>query len=86
MYTRKIPEAEIKLLKVERHRNGVAGAPFDVAIFKYEGKVLVGVLFEADWHCAILSVEPLQRRDISNEKWRGDYFEPALRSLIRLHG
>jgi hypothetical protein len=85
MFTRQIPINEIVLKKVERHRNGVSGAPFDVALFKYEGALMLAILFDNEYHCAVLDLKNLDSRNISG-RWRGDAFEPTLRHLIKTAG
>ena len=78
---------KLKILDIARHRNGVLGAPFDVAIFKErgrEGSLKVGILFEEPNHCAILDVAKLAAGDIAfgSNSWRGDDYEPYLRQVI----
>jgi hypothetical protein len=69
------------------HRNGIDGAPFDVALFEDhgpDGSRKVAVLFESSRHCAILDVEKLAQGDIAfgSNSWRGDQYEPYLRKEI----
>ena len=79
---------KLKILSIARHRNGVGGAPFDVALFKERGRDgsrKVGILFDEPYHCAILDVAKLAAGDIAfgSNSWRGsDDYEPHLRQAI----
>jgi hypothetical protein len=77
---------KLKILDTSHHRNGVAGTPFDVSLFKVkrEPGVKVGILFDDPGACAILDVTMLAAGDIAfgSNSWRGDEFEPALRQAI----
>ena len=77
---------KLKILDTAHHRNGVAGSPFDVVLFKVlrEHGVKVGILFDAPGSCAILDVTMLAAGDIAfgSNSWRGDEYEPALRRAI----
>jgi hypothetical protein len=81
---------KLKIIAIAHHRNGVAGSPFDVALFKEsgrEGSLKVGILFEEPGHCAILDVAKLAAGDIAfgSNSWRGDEYEPHLRQAIHFH-
>ena len=72
------------------HRNGICGAPFDVILFADagpEGSRKVAILFEPEGHCAVLDVDKLAQGDIAfgSNSWRGDKFEPALRTAVIDH-
>jgi hypothetical protein len=77
---------KLKILDTAHHRNGVAGTPFDVVLFKVvrEQGVKVGILFDDPGHCAVLDVTLLSADDIAfgSNSWRGDDFEPVLRQSI----
>jgi hypothetical protein len=76
---------KLKIIDIARHRNGVAGAPFDVALFKERGgKPKLAVLFDEPHHCAVLDVELLAKGDVAfgSNSWRGDDYEPSLRAAI----
>ena len=78
---------KLRIIAMARHRNGVAGAPFDVMLFKERGRrssVNVGILFDEPSHCAILDVVKLAAGDIAfgSNSWRGDDYEPALRQAV----
>jgi len=77
---------KLKILATARHRNGVAGSPFDVVLFKVQREqgVKVGVLFDDPGSCAVLDVTLLAAGDIAfgSNSWRGDDYEPALRRAI----
>jgi hypothetical protein len=75
--------------QVERHRNGVCGAPFTVVLFEdagAEGSRKVAILFEQNGHCAVFDVDKLAQGDIAfgSNSWRGDHFEQSLRKAIRV--
>jgi uncharacterized protein (UPF0261 family) len=77
---------KLKILHAAYHRNGVAGAGFDVALFKVTGEQgrKVAILFDTPGHCAVLDVTLLATGDIAfgSNSWRGDHFEPHLRTAI----
>jgi hypothetical protein len=81
-FSREIPRNELELLVSDHHRNGVSGAPFDVALFNYEGGQKLGVLFQQQYHCAVLDVDGLMKGNL-NIRFRGDAFEAPLRYLIK---
>lgn len=81
---------KLKIIDIAHHRNGVRGAPFEVALFKdrgRDGSLKVGILFEEPNHCAILDVDKLAVGDIAfgSNSWRGDDYEPHLRKAIASH-
>jgi hypothetical protein len=49
---------KLKIIDTAHHRNGVAGTPFDVVLFKVqrEDGVKVGILFDDPGNCAVLDV------------------------------
>lgn len=77
---------KLKILGIDRHRNGVAGAPFNVVLFKVQREpgVKVGIVFDEPDHCAVLDVAKLAAGDIAfgSNSWRGDEYEPELRRAI----
>jgi hypothetical protein len=77
---------KLKILATAHHRNGVAGAPFDVVLFKAQGErgAKVGIVFDEPAHCAVLDVTLLAAGDIAfgSNSWRGDDYEPELRRAI----
>jgi hypothetical protein len=78
---------KLKIIDIARHRNGVCGAPFDVALFKERGRDgsrKVAILFEEKGHCAVLDVAKLAAGDIAfgSNSWRGDDYEPDLKDAI----
>ena len=72
--------------QIKYHRNGVSGAPFHVIRFTdpTEGDML-GIVFEQGSHVAVLNLDRLDTRDIGfgTNSWRGDRYEPHLRSAIK---
>jgi hypothetical protein len=80
----------IRLIALDRHRNGICGAPFHVALFDdidEENTRKVAILFDAPDHCAVLDVAKLARGDIAfgSNSYRGDRFEQALRKSLKFH-
>ena len=75
---------KLKIIDIASHRNGICGAPFDVALFTYEGKTMVAVIFDQPFHCAVLDIEKLYRGNLRDNRWRGDAFEAPLRTLLKL--
>jgi hypothetical protein len=81
---------KLTILGIAHHRNGVGGAPFDVALFKERGPCgsrKVGIVFDEPGHCAVLDVAMLAASDIAfgSNSWRGDNYEPHLRQAIDDH-
>jgi hypothetical protein len=79
---------KLKTLAIAHHRNGVAGAPFDVILFKEYGQGAsrkVAVVFDDPGYCAVLDVTLLATGDIAfgSNSWRGDDYEPQLREAIK---
>ena len=77
-------------IKVDYHRNGVAGEGFRVATFDMqegnEHHKMVGILFGESGQCAILDIDMLSANNIEfaqGNSWRGDHFEPELRAAIK---
>ncbi|WP_169974000.1 hypothetical protein [Tautonia rosea] len=70
---------------IERHRNGICGAPFHVLIFRdpEEGGML-GVVFDSPGHVAVFNLDKLACGSIAFgvNSWRGDRYEPTLRAAI----
>ena len=79
---------KLKIIATAYHRNGICGAPFDVLLFEDkgpEGSRKVAVLFEEQYHCAVLDVAKLANGDIAfgSNSWRGgDHYEAHLRQAI----
>jgi hypothetical protein len=78
---------KLKIISAAHHRNGVAGAPFDVVLFHQRGQSgesKVGIVFDQEAHCAVLDVDQLAAGDIAfgSNSWRGDDYEAPLRQAI----
>ena len=77
---------KLTIIDSAHHRNGVAGAPFDVVLFKLprEPGLKIAILFDEQGHCAVLDVAKLAAGDIAfgSNSWRGDHYEPSLRKAI----
>lgn len=73
---------------IEHHRNGISGAPFHVLIFRDpdEGR-MVGIVFDEASHVAVFNLEMLADGNITFgvNSWRGDRYEPYLRTAICQH-
>ena len=81
---------KLKILAIARHRNGVAGTPFDVVLFREGGRHgsrKVAVLFDEPHHCAVLDVAKLAAGDIKfgSNSWRGDEYQLRLRRAVENH-
>ena len=67
---------KLSIIDTNYHRNGICGAPFDVALFEDhgpQGSRKVAILFEEHSHCAILDIAKLTQGDIAfrSNSWRG---------------
>jgi hypothetical protein len=76
-----------RIIHIEHHRNGIAGAPFHAVLFEDRGEDAsrkLGVVFDAPGHVAVLDVAKLAAGDIAFRcnSWRGDRYEPMLRMAI----
>ncbi len=89
--------SEITIERVERHRNGMSGAPFHVIAFTFHvdgestPRPMVGIVFEAADHVAVFDRALLGAgaiafggTDDGRNSWRGDSFEEPLRAAIAL--
>lgn len=79
-----------RIIDIARHRNGIGGAPFDVVLFADTGDRTgrkLAILFEPRGFCAVLDLDKLAEGDIAfgSNSWRGDDYEPLLRSAISMH-
>ena len=76
---------KLHIQQVQRHRNGVGGAPFHVLVFRdpKEGRML-GIVFEQAYHVAVFKLEKLAQGNINfgENSWRGDQYEPYLREAV----
>lgn len=76
---------KLSIENIQRHRNGIAGAPISVLLFvdPDEGR-MVGIVFEQEYHVAVLNIDKLAQGDIAfgSNSWRGDRYEPHLRKAI----
>lgn len=76
---------KLTIEQIAHHRNGISGAPFHVVIF-HERDVgrMLGIVFDEDRQVAVLQLDRLTAGDIAfgSNSWRGDEFEPILRSAI----
>ena len=81
---------KFRIIDIAYHRNGITGAPFDVVLFEDKGSRgsrKLAILFEGDSFCAVLDVAKLAAGDIEfgSNSWRGDKFEPGLRTAVIEH-
>jgi hypothetical protein len=74
---------KLQIIDMDYHRNGVAGLPFKVALVDdpEQSDTKLIIIFEAEGHTAVLSLNKLMDEDISfgSNSWRGDWYEEALR-------
>ncbi len=80
---------EKKLVSVAYHRNGVAGTGFHVVLFRWKDgttvRDMVATVFPEAGSVAVLDVNETANGNIAfaeGNSWRGDHFEPWLRSAI----
>src|SRR5271157_4794749 len=78
---------KLTIIDIAYHRNGICGAPFATVLFEDrgpEGSRKIAILFEAEYHCAVLDIAQLTEGDIAfgSNSWRGDTFEPHLRAAL----
>jgi hypothetical protein len=81
---------KLTIIDIAHHRNGICGAPFAVVLFEDsgpEGSRKVAILFDGQYHCAVLDVAKLAAGDIAfmSNSWRGDQYEPSLRKAVQKH-
>lgn len=76
--------SRLRVLDHDRHRNGICGAPFTVAIIEDSESCKLAILFDAPDHCAVLDLEKLSNGDIAfgSNSYRGDCYEPGLRRML----
>lgn len=76
---------KLSIENIQRHRNGISGAPFNVLLFRDadEGRML-GVVFDQEYHVAVFNLDKLVAGNIAFgiNSWRGDCYEPHLRRAI----
>lgn len=77
----------LKIKSVDRHRNGVHGATFDIILFDERDGGLshkVAIVFDNPNHVAVLDVDLLCAGNIKRgeNSWRGDDYEPFLRKEL----
>lgn len=75
----------IRVLKQARHRNGIAGEPFTVAIIKdVDGSKKLVVMFEQEAHTAVFDLALLAEEviEFGENSWRGDEYESKLRETL----
>lgn len=76
---------KLTLESIAFHRNGICGAPFHVVLFRDEESRKLAIVFDQEFHVAVLDMGKLAAGDIAfgSNSWRGDQFEPALRDAIK---
>ena len=76
---------KIHIEQIQNHRNGISGAPFHVLIFQddEQGRML-GIVFQEPYHVAVFNLDKLAQGNIAFgvNSWRGDWYEPYLRTAI----
>lgn len=78
---------KVTVAEIAHHRNGICGAPFDVALFQENNAWKVGIVFDRESYCAVFDIEKLAAGDIAfgSNSWRGDRYEDQLRKSIESH-
>ena len=79
---------KITLEQTTRHRNGVSGAPFHVALFRDEAeRLMLGIVFDEPTYVAVLDLQEVAAGNIAfgSNSWRGDRYEPCLRLAVMAH-
>lgn len=80
--------------KIARHRNGIAGEPFNVVTFTCpEAGEMVAILFDLEegekWNgrCAVMNTDELAKGivEFGENSYRGDHYEWILREVIKQH-
>ena len=77
-----------KVTQISHHRNGISGAPFYAVLFEStSGEKFVATVFDEPYSVAVLRVPDLSDIDkgvtFGINSWRGDNYEPELRSAIK---
>jgi len=73
-------EVKMRVVKLTYHRNGVGGMPFYVGIVKDEKSRKVVIRFKdldslvGNIMCVALDVDMLNRNNIEDNAWRGEYY------------
>ena len=77
---------KLQIVDADYHRNGITGLPFKVAVVDdaNESDMKLVIMFEAEGHTAVLSLNKLMEEDISfgSNSYRGDLYEEALREEL----
>lgn len=84
---------KLTIEKIAYHRNGIAGEPFKAVVFQYDGKKMIGILFEdgapdsigfSNPRCAVFDLELLGQGviEFGENSWRGDHFADELDKLL----
>ncbi len=73
----------LQIIDLDHHRNGIGGMPFKVALVDdaNESDVKLVIMFEAEGHTAVLSLNKLIDEDVKfgSNSYRGDIYEGILR-------
>ena len=80
-----IDQDELRLIRVDHHRNGVDGESFDVIQFNDpEYGRMMGVVYPATFHVAVFNMGKIGEGDtgMGSNSWRGDQYEPWLRLVL----
>jgi hypothetical protein len=76
----------LEIVESDYHRNGVGGMGFKVALIDDadEGDTKLVIMFEQQYHTAVLSLDKLKEGDIffGSNSYRGDRFDDALRKRL----
>lgn len=80
-------KAQIKIIDVSWHRNGITGEGFYAVLFddKETGRMIAS-LFDKPGYCAVYNVDELNKGNVKmamGNSWRGDVFANQLRPLVK---
>lgn len=81
-----ILEDDVQIMAVARHRNGGTGRPFTAILFDFEGRRMLGIVFEGDTtDTAVVDVGMAAEGEVGYgvNSWRGDEFSPFLSQWAR---
>jgi hypothetical protein len=75
---------KLEILSIAHHANSTGGAPFDIVEFSNDDICRIGILFEAEGHCAILDDTKIFEGDFAfdSNSYHGKPIEPHLRNAI----
>jgi hypothetical protein len=75
---------KLEIQSIAHHSSSTNGAPFDIVEFYNDDIRRIGILFEAEGHCAILEDTKIFEGDFAfdSNSYRGELIEPHLRKAV----